>query len=478
MEAWAARGSGGGGCGDFTKAGAGALTLAGLNTYMGQTTVAGGTLNIPTGGDILRQQRHYARRRADERQRRQRRRAVGVDVGDKRRPCVVPKHFTHRPDVHAGGIGQRAQPGPKRADRLGGLLRRDDFHRPRDGCRRSKRQCRVVDREPGRRRPRDYGHLHAGRRQFAVVEQHSAPLDQEVVNLPEVGIGAIVPVVSEVGSQEGEFAVSCMDGGDSSQPVVVYLYMDASSTPLLNTDFTISGATDTHTTVEIDGGACEVFKATIPAGSNTTMIDVAPINLDISEGGVVVTMSLEENAGYQISGVGSPGWADVAIDDDYSANPIGDPGGSLFTDLPDGRPDPYGQVTVGDFEPLVVFATPTRGGTYTLDYNPTYFRVTSDEAGQNLISPETTPLNVPTEGGDIPLYLWAVADSTGVGGLTVSLDYSPEGGGDDPDIAETPVSAKELHLYESDTQNNQNNAGWADLTAGAQPKSTSGCMWG
>ena len=61
-----------------------------------------------------------------------------------------------------------------------------------------------------------------------------------------------------------------------------------------------------------------------------------------------------------------------------------------------------------------------------MQYNPEYFKVTTDEAGRNKVpsSQNLASFGLPAAGGCLLLYLWGVADTTGAGNLTVALDYS------------------------------------------------------
>ena len=265
-----------------------------------------------------------------------------------------------------------------------------------------------------------------------------------------VGIGADTPIASDT-QTPGEFIIGRMDGGDISKPTDAYLLLDANSTLLLNTDFSVSsGTTDMHT--QVDG--CEEFEATIPAGSNTTTIDITPIDVDQIGGSLGVTMKVQSDPSYGYTVSSDFPSATVTINEDDVANQsdgispmVATVGGRVTAYKPNGAVDPTGTVMVGNFERLVVICYPyPEGGQFSLSYNQRYFNVTSDEAGQTTVSGDPdVPLDVPQGGKTFNWYLWGVKDSTGLYNLTIALKYTPPGG-DQRTVAYTPANARPLTI--------------------------------
>ena len=211
--------------GDFTKAGAGVLTLAGFEHLHGADDRGGRHAEHSDRLRHHRQQRRHAGRRADERQRRHRARPVVVDVDDKRRIHAVRRRFTRRPDVHPGGVGQRAQPGPNTP--TGSV----DFY---DETTSTDLRTVAVDQSGNAALSIASSVLEddqitatytpdGGSSQL--LTGASAPIEQQVVDLPTIGVDADVPLAWQ--GQAGDFLFSCMDGGSSTQATDVYFTLAA-----------------------------------------------------------------------------------------------------------------------------------------------------------------------------------------------------------------------------------------------------------
>ena len=61
---------------------------------------------------------------------------------------------------------------------------------------------------------------------------------------------------------------------------------------------------------------------------------------------------------------------------------------------PDGTPSDDGTVGVGQSAPMTVQLTSPMAvdGKFTLNYDTDYFKVTTDEAGNNVVTPNSTPI--------------------------------------------------------------------------------------
>ncbi len=61
---------------------------------------------------------------------------------------------------------------------------------------------------------------------------------------------------------------------------------------------------------------------------------------------------------------------------------------------PDGTPSDDGTVGVGESVPMTVQLTSPMAvdGKFTLNYDTDYFKVTTDEAGNNVVTPNSTPI--------------------------------------------------------------------------------------
>ncbi len=90
---------------------------------------------------------------------------------------------------------------------------------------------------------------------------------------------------------------------------------------------------------------------------------------------------------------------------------------------PDGTPSNDGTVGVGDSVPMTVRLTSPMAvnGNFTLSYDTDYFKVTTDAAGNDVVTPGVTPIT-PSTGGT-QLYLWGVGATSDPDGSKITLDY-------------------------------------------------------
>ena len=105
--------------------------------------------------------------------------------------------------------------------------------------------------------------------------------------------------------------------------------------------------------------------------------------------------------------------------------------GSLTIYNPDGTASNDGTVEVGDCVPMVVqLASPAAAdGKFTLNYDSDYFTVTTDAAGNDVVTPGQTQVTV-TSGGT-QFYLWGVGATSDPSGAQITLEYGdPEQAGD------------------------------------------------
>ena len=109
---------------------------------------------------------------------------------------------------------------------------------------------------------------------------------------------------------------------------------------------------------------------------------------------------------------------------------------------PDGTPSVDGAVDAGGSAPMTVQLTSPAAvdGTFTLSYDADYFKVTTDAAGDDVVTPSVTPIT-PSTGGT-QLYLWGVAPTTDPDGSQITLDYG------DPDaVARNERAGREPGHY-------------------------------
>ena len=133
-------------------------------------------------------------------------------VDNKRRVRTVRRRFTRRPDVHPGGVGEFAQPGPKSADQTVDFY---DETTPTDlgtvavdqsgNAALSIASLDIEDHKNAATYTPDGG-------SSQLLTGASAPLDQEIINLPVISISEI-PTASVSQGRSGEFIVS-REGGD------------------------------------------------------------------------------------------------------------------------------------------------------------------------------------------------------------------------------------------------------------------------
>ena len=119
--------------------------------------------------------------------------------------------------------------------------------------------------------------------------------------------------------------------------------------------------------------------------------------------------------------------------------------GTLTIYNADGTPSVDGAVGVGESAPMIVRLTSpaTVDGKFTLSYDTDYFKVTTDAAGNDVVTPGVTPI-APSTGG-AQLYLWGIAPTSDPSGSQISLDYG------DPilcTVANAQVAATEQDAYE------------------------------
>jgi hypothetical protein len=94
---------------------------------------------------------------------------------------------------------------------------------------------------------------------------------------------------------------------------------------------------------------------------------------------------------------------------------------------PDGSVSEDGVVDVGGSVPMAVVASPAgQNGSYTLSYDTNYFKVTTDTAGNNVLSPGAS---IALNNGYAPLYLWGAAATPDPNGSQITLAYGVGGAG-------------------------------------------------
>ena len=107
----------------------------------------------------------------------------------------------------------------------------------------------------------------------------------------------------------------------------------------------------------------------------------------------------------------------------------------------DFNPDGSGKeasVDEGDYVPIEVklMSPAAVDGYFSLAYDSTYFEVTSDEAGDDVINPGDSI--TPSTGGTI-VYLWGIASTDGVSTPTITLNYDEAAQMSQSALAETPA---------------------------------------
>ena len=109
----------------------------------------------------------------------------------------------------------------------------------------------------------------------------------------------------------------------------------------------------------------------------------------------------------------------------------------------DGTSSDDGTVDVGDCVPMTVRLTSPMAvdGQFMLDYDTNYFMVTTDAAGNNVVTPDSTTLT-PSTGGT-QLYLWGVGETSDPAGSQITVLYA-EG---DPDTA--PVGKAKANVVDT-----------------------------
>ena len=215
--------------------------------------------------------------------------------------------------------------------------------------------------------------------------------------LPEVMIGAEVPVVSDGGGQ-GRFLVTRTDTSDT--PLTVN-YQITGSAPA--GDYTVKDSADTTLTGSV----------TIPANEASAMIDITPTNGALTSSETVI-VNLTSGSGYNVAGVFSAAQVTIADDGGTFGSGKGTVNASLTLYNPDGTVQATGGLAIlGDFVPMVlnVSGDPT-GQTF-------YFQcsgggiIATDVAGQD---PVGNPLTL--TGPDMTLFLGDTSENAG----TVSAD--------------------------------------------------------
>ena len=97
--------------------------------------------------------------------------------------------------------------------------------------------------------------------------------------------------------------------------------------------------------------------------------------------------------------------------------------GSLTIFNPDGTPAAQGSELVGDYDPMEarLLDPAAVDGLFALDYNADYFKVTFDNAGQDVVTPDATTFTPDT--GGTPLFVWGLKELDAGYDGTIDLLY-------------------------------------------------------
>ena len=156
--------------------------------------------------------------------------------------------------------------------------------------------------------------------------------------LPEVMIGADVPVVSDGGGQ-GRFLVTRTD--TSNAPLTVYYHITGSAPA---GDYTVKDSADTTLTGSV----------TIPANEASAVIDITPTNGALTSSETII-VNLTSGSGYNVAGVFSAAQVTIADDGGTFGPGKGTVSASLTLYNPDGTAQGSGgSAILGDFVPMVL----------------------------------------------------------------------------------------------------------------------------
>ena len=127
-----------------------------------------------------------------------------------------------------------------------------------------------------------------------------------MANLAQVAVAATTSTASEKTQTPGTFVIGLADGETADEDMKVYFRFDASSTAVLGTDFTLSGATD-------EGSG--LYSVTLAVDSTTAAVSIVPLDAGKVGGTTTVVVDLVAADGYTVYGDFTAGTVTIQDDD-------------------------------------------------------------------------------------------------------------------------------------------------------------------